>query len=338
MPWPRILPDNLFQSTLKSQQGTGAELRPWSPLMLRTITNDIILVKRFPSKSAGGDGVHLLADCITEGRQWYKGPGEVFAKRKRSPRDRFSASTFGHWMTLLAFVTAFAWGLLAGGNPLYGEEDTFAGGQSSPSRTVVLDLSKKELYVVLSINADPEAVAITDVRIDDLPSEHSEHALFPASGEARLGRPLDIRLKEPSNIRIRLSVVKRGKKVALRVSPQIMLGRNRTIELTQDRVTRTARNANRYLKQLNRQLAGLARERRALNVWLAAPGNKPLETVETVHMRLKILNQSIKNGKRDIPAVKRQCAAIGQAATFVRELHESVKIRYAVRVSASEGE
>lgn len=335
MPWPRILPDNLFQPTIKSQQGTGAELRPWSPLMLHTITNEIILVKRFPSKSAGGDGVHLLADCVTEGGQWYKGPGEVFAKRKRSPRDGFSASRFGHLMTLLAFVTGFAWGLMAGENSLYGDEGAPAGGQSSPSRTVVLDLSKKELYVRLSINADPEEVAITDVRIDNLPSEH---ALLPASGEARLGRPLDIRLKEPSNIRIRLSVVKRGKKVALRVSPQIMLGRNRTVELTQNRVTRTARNANRYLKQLNQQLASLARERRALNVWLAAPGNKPLETVKTVHMRLKILNQTIKNGKRDIPAVKRQCAAIGRAATFVRELHESVKIRYVVRVSASEGE
>ncbi|MFO7906617.1 MAG: hypothetical protein ACQESR_01990 [Planctomycetota bacterium] len=303
--------------------------------MLHTITDEIIFVKRVPSKSAGGGGAHLLADCVREGRRWYKGPGQVCAKRKRARMDRFSASTFGHWMTVLAFVIGLAWGLVSDGTPLYAEEDASAGGQSSPFRKVALDLSKKEVYARLSVNADPEDVVVTDVRVDDLPSEH---VLVPESGNVRLGRPLDIRLEEPSHVRIRLSVVKRGKNVALRVSPQVILGQNRAVELTQDRVARAARNVNRYLKHLKQKLAALGRERRALNLWLAAPGNKPLETVETVHMRLKILNQTIKSGKRDIPAAKRQCAAIEHAAAFVRKLHDTVKIRYAVRVLAPEGD
>lgn len=332
MPCPRLLPEHVIQPTT---EGNRINPRPWPPRMLHTITNNTLVMKRSPSKSAGGDGSHLLADCVRAGGRWHQGPGEAHAKCKRSLVDGFSPSTWGHWMTVLAFGIAMAGGLLAAEARLDAKESPSGGDQSSPSRKVALDLSKKEVYVGLPITADPEDVVITDVRVDDLPSEH---ALVPASGHVRLGHPLDIRLQEPNNVRVRLAVVKRGKNVALRVSPQILLGQNRAVELTQDRVTRAARNISRYLKHLNQHLAALDRERETLNLWLAAPGNKPLEMVQNVQMRLKILNRTVKSRKRDIPAVKRQCAAIAQAATFVRKLHDIVTIRYTVGVLESEGE
>lgn len=226
------------------------------------------------------------------------------------------------WMLI-----GLAWWLLGAGAPLHAQPRRSVSESGAAAREVVLDLSKKEVFVRLSVNADPEEVVVSDVQVDNLPTEHR---LVPDSGMVRLGRSLDIRLQEPDNVRIRLSVVRRGDGVGLRVSPQIVLGTKRAIELTQDRIKRAARNLSRHAKHLSQQLGALVRQRRALNHWLIAPGNKPLETVEAVQMRLKILGSTIKRKKQHIPIVQRQCVMVGQAAKFVDKLHDTVKIRYAV--------
>ena len=199
------------------------------------------------------------------------------------------------------------------------------------SEKTLLDLSKRETFITLAVNADPQDVQITDVKVSDLPTTYR---LMPASGIARLGTPLDIQLEKPENVRIRLAVVKRGKELALRVSPQIVFGRNDSIELTQDRITRSARKLHRQIKNLNQQLSALSRERQALDFWLASPGNKPLVAVESAHLRIKLLDQAIKTRRRDIPMAQSQCLALGQAAEFVKTLHKNVEIRYSVKVEA----
>lgn len=221
--------------------------------------------------------------------------------------------------------------LIAGGLLLSerGLAGTHASSRRLPAQTerTRLDLTKKETYVLLSINADPRDVRITNVRVSELPTPHQ---LVPDSGEAWLGRPLDIQLKAPGNVRIRLAVVKRGHELAVRISPQIVLGKSNTIELTQNRLTRAARNLQRRIKHLNSQLAALSSERKALDVWLITPGNKPLKSVKMAHMRLKILADLIKARQREVPLVQQQCQALAQAAEFVRQLHQNVEIEFQV--------
>jgi hypothetical protein len=197
----------------------------------------------------------------------------------------------------------------------------------------VLDLSRKETYQVLEVNADPEQIVIENVEVDELPAKHR---LVPKSGSARIGQPLDIQLEQPNNVRIRLALVKRGNDVAVRISPQIVISEHNTIELTRDRIARTTRKFFRRVKDLNQQLAALAAERQALSVWLISPGNKPLSAVKEANFRIKMLNQAIRACQREVPRVQSQCAALGQATAFIKKLHKTVEIRYEVRVERDE--
>ena len=120
----------------------------------------------------------------------------------------------------------------------------------------------------------------------------------------------------------------------LRVSPQIVFGRNDSIELTQDRITRSARKLHRQIKSLNQQLLALSRERQALDIWLASPGNKPLAVVESAHLRIKLLDQAIKTRRRDIPMAQSHFLALGRAAAFVKSLHKNVEVRFSVKIEA----
>ncbi len=220
--------------------------------------------------------------------------------------------------------------------PATGQESASLATQSTTERkTVVLDLSRKETYVRLSGNFDPQDVLITDVQISDLPSAHW---LIPESGHVQLGRPLDVSLKEVANVRIHLAIVKRGKDLALRVSPQIVLGQNNTIDLTHDRVTRTARSLQRRVRDLSRRLGALSNERQALNLWLLTPVNKPLDAVKVTRLRIKLLDRAIKTHQSAIPVARSQCAIVGQAAAFVRKLHKNVEIGYSVKFADQDEE
>ncbi len=145
------------------------------------------------------------------------------------------------------------------------------------SEPVLIDLSKRETFVALSIQADPQDIEITQVEARNLPSSHH---LNPRGGVIGYGEPVDIVLKEPAGVRIRLALVTRGDELALRISPQVVLGDGEAIELTQDRIERAARSLQRRIKDLHRRLAALAAARRRLQAWLNSPVNKPLDAVK----------------------------------------------------------
>ncbi len=183
---------------------------------------------------------------------------------------------------------------------------------------------------MLAVNGDPQQVRITDVQVRNLPSKHR---LIPPTGQLQLGRPLDIQLEEPGNVRIRLALVKRGHDLALRISPQVVLSETQTVELTQDRVVRASRSLARRVKDLHQQIAALTRQRQALNVWLISPGNKSLDAVKTARFRVKVLGEAIRARQRDIPLAQSQCAALQKVGEFVKKLHNNVEIQFVVQVA-----
>jgi len=231
----------------------------------------------------------------------------------------------------LAWLVVLALAVLAGlsASPTALGTQIDQGDTATDEQSILLDLSRKDTFVTLPLITDPQQVEIANVEVRELPSDHE---LVPASAVARLGQPLDIQLKEPRNVRIRLAVVKRGNEVALKVSPQIVLGRENAIELTRDRVTRTARNLQRRIKNLNQQLSAMARERERLHIWMLTPGNKPLAAVKIVRARMKLLDRAIRARQRDVPVTQSQCAALAQAGAFVEQLHKNVEIHYEVKL------
>ncbi len=226
-------------------------------------------------------------------------------------------------------AACFACTELASPKPCLAQKPSTPTNQTPSAKRVLLDLSKKETFILLATRANPRNVMVCDVEIDNLPTEHR---FVPASVTARFGHPLDIELKEPDNVRIRLAIVKRGKQLALKISPQVVLSQNNVVDLTKDRIARTQRTMHRRLRDLNRQLIAMSRERRALNLWLITPGNKALESVETAHMRMKILDQAIREKRRQIPMAGKACLALAQAGKFVKKLHKNVEIQYSITV------
>ncbi len=264
--------------------------------------------------------------CLTRQRNSPQGPHRL--RVTLSGNERL-APPLDAVLRLALIVISVGGTITVHAEPCHAQAEPVASNQSRSDGRLLLDLSKKETFVVLSTNANPRNVVITDIHVRDLPTEHR---LVPASGVAKFGHPLDIELKEPGNVRIRLAIVKRGKQLALRVSPQIVLGQDHAIDLTRDRVTRTARSMHRRLKDVNRQLITMSCERRALNIWLITPGNKTLESVKMAHMRMKLLDHAIREKRREVPVVKKSCLALGQAGEFVKKLHKTVEIRYSVKV------
>lgn len=204
-------------------------------------------------------------------------------------------------------------------------------GASQHSERVLVDLSRKDTYVLLPVHADHEDVRITDIHVLNLPAEHR---LVPASGTARRGEPVDIQLEHPPQVRIRMAVVRRGLDLALRISPQIVLGSGEIIDLSQDRITRAGRSLRRRVNDLNHRLVALARERDTLHLWLSSPANKPLSDVKAARARLKVLDHEIQAHQSLVPLVHHQCEAVRQVAEFIREVHGAAEIRYRVSMAA----
>ena len=106
---------------------------------------------------------------------------------------------------------------------------TPAGGRQSTAmvlvdRCHVLDLSKKESYILLDPTIAGRNVAIEQVTVSDCPVPFH---LMPKSGQATPRVPLDIQLETPGNVRIRLSLVPRAARWAVRIALRSCWGRTK---------------------------------------------------------------------------------------------------------------
>jgi len=236
---------------------------------------------------------------------------------------------------LLAWVT-LTWLAGAGATSSPGTVQAASPKRTRPTGQVIesdarllVDLSKPNTYVILQAHGEVEAICVTDIRVKDLPARHR---LDPEAGVVRLGHPVDIRLKKPDNVRIRLALVRRGDAVALRASPQVMIGRHEAIALSEDRIERTRRVVRRHVKDQLQRLSAVARERNRLSLWLATPGNKPLDAVRMAQARMKILDRTLQSLRGQLPTLQRQCAILAQVAAFVQELHENAEIHFSVGI------
>ncbi len=243
-------------------------------------------------------------------------------------RRPLSVGWSGWCSCLLSIALSSCWPASAGtmvrAGPVPGNRTEAPRGQGT---RVLIDLSKKETFVPLQINADRKDVEIANIQVKSLPSPHH---LAPREGVVQYGEPVDIILKEPSGVRIRLSLVTRGDELALRVSPQVVLQGGETIELTQNRIERTGRSLQRRVKDLHQRLVALASARRRLKTWLISPGNKPLAAVKTARMRLKVLEQEIQLQQLELPVVQNQWLALQRIAEFAGQLDEQTEIRFTV--------
>lgn len=244
-------------------------------------------------------------------------------------RGRFAAA-FLTCMMLAVSLAALNAGAASPTAPSPATPIHLAASRKSVAERVVVDLSRKETYVPLAVNADPEDVRITDIRMKDLPVSYR---VVPAQGTVQLGQPVDIEMEAPGPIRIRVAVVRRGNELALRVSPQIVLSPSEILDLNQDRVSRAARAFRRRVKDLNQRLVALAREREAIQTWLASPGNKPLSEVKVARARLRIVSQELQAQQNAIPIARSHYEALEQVATFVQQLHNSAELHYRVTIS-----
>ncbi len=272
---------------------------------------------------------HAAARSLARGRIG-KSPGATTLGTRRKEHE-FSLTYLLHWLWALVALT------LLGASPPGSVQSPGARNTSTRSRgnapngqKIVIDLSRRESFTLLAVNADPDDVRVTDVQVKHLPSTYH---LTPRQGDVRLGHSVDIVLEKPSNVRIRLSLVKRGRQLALRVSPQIVFGPGDTVELTYSRIERTARTLHRRLKDQRQRLSTLAREQRSLEIWLVSPANKPLQTVKTVRMRLKILEQELQAQQRQLPVMVSRCVVLGQIADFAHQLHKRTEIHFQARAA-----
>ncbi len=204
-----------------------------------------------------------------------------------------------------------------------------AGSIQGKRGAVSIDLSKKEMFVPLDVNADVADIRIANIQAHQLPAPYQ---LAPHDGVVAHGEPVDILLKEPAGVRIRLSLVTREGEPTLRVSPQFVVSGGEITELSSQRIERVARSLGRRVADLRKRLGTLSRTKRRLQNWLIAPGNKPLDVVKSVRARLKIIDQEIKAQQCELPVVQSHCLALQRVADLAAELHRETEIRFVVLV------
>jgi hypothetical protein len=192
---------------------------------------------------------------------------------------------------------------------------------------IVVELTRKDTFVTLADTANIADACVTLVRVDGLPFRYR---LVPASGIVCTGQSVDIVLDKFPDVRIRLSMVTRGKERAVKVSPLIGLERGVPVDFTLERVQRTVWSLQRRVKELQRQVSASRKEYQLIDTWLATPGNKPLDLVKAAHLRQKILQQEVLASQRELPFVQKRFTALRKTAELARQIHGVTVIRFTV--------
>lgn len=246
---------------------------------------------------------------------------------RRADRQRIGARADGWrpratrrvaWLAALALVARI---VLA--EPIPGESAT----TKRPEYKIVVELTRKDTFVALVDSANIADARVTLLRVDGLPSRYR---LVPSSGIVCAGQSVDIVMDKYPDVRIRLSMVTRGKELAVRVSPLIGLERGTPVDFTLERVQRTVWSLQRRVKELQRRVSASRKEYQGIDTWLATPGNKPLDLVKAAHLRQKLLQQEVLASQRELPFVQKRFAALRKTAELAQQIHGVTVIRFTV--------
>jgi hypothetical protein len=192
---------------------------------------------------------------------------------------------------------------------------------------LVVELTRKDTFVVIPDAANATDTCVTLVHIDHLPSRYR---LIPAHGTACAGQSVDVVLDKSPGICIRVSVVTRGSELAIKVSPLVVLEQGTPVDFTLERVQRTMWALQRRVKELQRRVAAARNEQELIDTWLATPGNKPLDLVKAARLRLKLLQRELKACQNDLPFFQKRYVALCKTAEFAQQIHGTTVIRFAV--------
>ncbi len=199
------------------------------------------------------------------------------------------------------------------------------GSASSRTYKVLLDLTRKNTYVPIPGSAD--RTRIGSLKAEGLPSRYR---LVPAAGTVRYGQAVDIVLDGSPDVCIRVSLVTRGRELAVRISPLIGVDGGDPLEFTQDRIKRTVWSLHRQVKDLQRQLSAARQEYQRIETWLATPGNKSLELHKAVRLRQKLVAQQIAACQRELPVAERRFAAMRAIIELAAQIDATAEIRFTV--------
>ncbi len=192
---------------------------------------------------------------------------------------------------------------------------------------VLLDLTQAETFVALPPALVPAHTTLRDLQAHRAPSTCR---LRPADGEVRHGRPVDIVLDEKLDVRIRVSLVTRGDRLAVRIAPLVGVAAGNPLGFTADRLRRASWSLQRQVRDLQRQVAAARREQERVAQYLETRDNKPLDLYKAARQRYKSLTRQIAAALQELPAIRARSAIHGELIELADHTHATTEVRFTV--------
>jgi hypothetical protein len=203
---------------------------------------------------------------------------------------------------------------------------------SGSTYRIPLDLTQAETFVVLPRALVPAHTTLRELQVQRAPSTCR---LLPVDGVVQYGRRVDILLDEKLDVRIRVSLVTRGDRLAVKIAPLVGVAAGDPLEFTADRLRRSCWALQRRVKDLQRQIASARREQQRITNYLETPGNKPLDLYKAARQRHKNLERQIVAALQELPAIRARCAAYGELIGLADHTHATTEIRFTLHVAQS---
>jgi hypothetical protein len=160
--------------------------------------------------------------------------------------------------------------------------------------------------------------------------------LEPSDGVIGLGRPVDIVLTQYPGVRIRLSLVTRGKNAALKVAPQIDVGQGETTDFSQRRLELARLSLRKDANKLDEQLSAARYEAAAIQNWLASPVVKPLQSRRERTTRLQVLKQMIPALEQRMSYAQTRADVLVRLSQLAEQIHDTASIHLVVSLQAED--
>ena len=222
------------------------------------------------------------------------------------------------WRTVTTgflLIALWSWVVMEPQNAAHAEERA--------DHRVVLDLTRKETFVTLAAGRAESGV---QVEIRDVIRAPSKYRLEPPEGVVRVGKPVDIVFDGTPNMCIRVSLVTRGKDLAVKIAPLASADKAGTVEFTIDRIRRSAGLFQRRVRTYQKQIAQMRKEYHDIETWLAIPGNKPLDVVKSVRARQKLLYRELVAQERALPNLEARYEVVQELAELADRIHLTTMI------------
>ncbi len=192
---------------------------------------------------------------------------------------------------------------------------------------IVVELTRKDTFVTLADTANIADTCVTLVRVDGLPFRYR---LVPASGIVCTGQSVDIVLDKSPDVRIRLSMVTRGKERAVKVSPLIGLSeayrstsRWNVSSGQSGRCSDESRNCRDRSQHRGRSTSS------------STPGWRRLVTSRSTWSRPPTFDKNscsseVLASQRELPFVQKRFTALCKTAELAQQIHGVTVIRFTV--------